>query len=107
MDCYVSTFNRLAWEMICNRIAEKSQIGSIYGRSCRIVMQSRGYGKTMTSRALFRSIMYNFSEDFDKNTISLRWCEYFEIPNFRGRKNYIVHMAKIERYILPKTCFRR
>lgn len=39
----------------------------------------------------------------DRNTISLRWCECFEIPNYRGRKNYIVHMAKIERYILQKA----
>lgn len=106
MEAYRSTFDRMAWELICSKIAEKSQIGSIYGRSCCIIMQPRGYGKTMTSRALFGSIMNNFSEDFDKNSISIRWCEYFEIPNDRGRKNRLIYMAKIERYLLPKTRFR-
>lgn len=98
MNCYVTTFDQMAWDIICAEIAKRQYC---------ISMQSRGYGKTMTSRALFRSIMENVSEDFDKNTISLRWCEYFEIPNFRGRKNYIVYMAKVERYLLPKTRFRR
>lgn len=100
MNCYVTTFDRVTWECLCNRLfTEKYRFG--------FIMQPRGYGKTMTSRALFRSIINVFHDDFDKNTISLRWCEYFEIPNFRGRKNYIVYMAKIERYILPKTRFRR
>lgn len=105
MECYKSTFfDRMAWDLICSKLFN-SYVNS-FGRYC-IPMQSRGYEKTMTSRALFASIMNNFSEDFDKNSISLRWCEYFEIPNFRGRKNYIVYMAKVERYILPKTRFRR
>lgn len=92
MDCYVTTFD-------CNRLfAEKHRFG--------FIMQPRGYGKTMTSRALFRSITNNFAEDFDKNTISLRWCEYFEIPDNRGRKNRLIYMAKVERYILPKTRLR-
>jgi len=99
MDCYVSTFDRLAWECLCNRLfTEKYRFG--------FIMQPRGYGKTMTSRALFRSIMNNFYEDSDKKSISVRWCEYFEIPDDRGRKNRLVYMAKIERYLLPKTRIR-
>lgn len=105
MNTYGEYIDRMAWNIICAEIAKRQYCYS-FGHYC-ISMQSRGYGKTMTSRALFRSIMNNFSEDFDKNSISVRWCEYFEIPNFRGRKNYIVYMAKVERYLLPQTRFRR
>lgn len=95
MNPYVTTLDRMAWDIICANIAAKKC-------SYRIKMVPRSYGKTMTSRALFKSIMNTFHDAFDEYTISLRWCEYFIIPNFRKKKNYIVPMPKIERYVIKK-----
>lgn len=88
-------FDYITWNLICSKLAEKS---GLY----HIRIAPRSFGKTMTSRALFASIINNFHDDFDKNTISLRWCEYFIIPKFRKMKNYIVPMPKIERYVIMK-----
>lgn len=77
----------------------KGAINNHYG----LIIAARGCGKTICRRALMTALFSGRSE-IDRNTISLRWCEYFEIPNYRGRKNYLVYMAKIERYILPKAC---
>lgn len=95
MECNKRIFDYITWNFICRKLTEKS--GLYHTR-----MLPRGYGKTITSRALFKSIINNFHDDFDKNTISLRWCEYFIIPKFRKMKNYIVSMPKIERYVIMK-----
>lgn len=85
----VTTWDRIAWNFICAKLSEsKRRVGTYYG----IKMCSRGYGKTMTTRALYRAITTEFVDCC--KIISVRWCEYFEIPYYRRRKNYIVYMAK-------------
>lgn len=89
MDTYGEYIDRMAWNMICAKLAEsKQRIGTIYS----IRMRPRGYGKTMSTRALYRAITTRFSDEC--KIISVRWCEYFEIPYYRRRKNYIVYLAK-------------
>lgn len=71
------------------RACAKARLNTFYS----ITMQSRGYGKTMTTRALYKSIINEFASYF--KTISVRWCESFEILDNRKRRMCYVHMAKI------------
>lgn len=85
----VTTWDRIAWDFICAKLSEsRRRVGTYYG----IRIQSRGCGKTMTTKALYRAITKQFVDEY--KIIAVRWCEYFEIPNYRRRKNYIVYVAK-------------
>lgn len=89
MNTYGDYIERMAWNMICAKLSEsKRRVGTHY---C-IRMYPRGYGKTMTTRALYRAITKEFVDEY--RIISVRWCEYFEIPYYRRWKNYIVYVAK-------------
>lgn len=89
MNGYVNWFDRMAWDLICAKISAKQRLNTTYG----FLFQSRGYGKTLTTRALYRSIAREFSPYFRQ--ISVRWCESFEILDDRKRRVCFVHMAKI------------
>lgn len=52
------------------------------------------------SRAIFAANFGMYSMLFDEITISILWCEYFVIPNYKGQKNKIIlAKKKIPRYI--------
>lgn len=89
MNGYVNWFDRLAWDMICAKIAYRQRLNTTYG----LIVQPRGYGKTITTRALYSSIIREFSPYFRQ--ISVRWCESFEIFDNRKRRMCYVHLAEI------------
>lgn len=66
----------------------KTRAGSVYG----ITTAQRGYGKTMTTRALYRSIMTESAHYF--KVISVRWCEGFEVFDNGKRRYCHVYMAE-------------
>lgn len=82
-------FDRLAWDLVCAKIAYRQRLNTTYG----FIAQPRGYGKTLTTRALYRAVIREFSPYFRQ--ISIRWCESFEIFDDRGRRVCFVHVAKI------------
>ena len=51
----------------------------------------RGFGKTMAMKTVLNQIFV----PYNKSTISVRWCESFEIFDDRKRRVCFVHMAKI------------
>lgn len=66
----------------------KTLVGSTYGMTA----QPRGYGKTITTQALYRSIMSTFTRYF--KVISVRWCESFEVFDNGKRRYCFVYMAE-------------
>lgn len=52
------------------------------------------------SRAIFAANYEMYSMLFDTISISILFCEYFVIPNYKGQKNkLIIAKKKILRYI--------
>ena len=93
MGTYGEYINRMAWDMLCAKYSEsKRRLGSIYGRSYCIVMQPRGYGKTMSTQALYRAITAKFARYY--KVISVRWCTGFEILDNGKRRYCHVYMAE-------------
>lgn len=66
----------------------KTRISSIYGMTA----QSRGYGKTMTTQALYRAITTQFARYF--KVISVRWCTSFEVFDNGKRRYCYVYVAE-------------
>lgn len=66
----------------------KTRVGSVYG----ITTAPRGYGKTMTTRALYKAIMCEFARYYEN--ISVRWCSGFEILDNGKRRYCHVYMAE-------------
>lgn len=94
---YGEYINNTIWQYICNDVARRQY-------NYKFKMRARGYGKTyaktLDSRALFAELFGLHSTFFDTTTISLLWCEYFVIPNYKGQKNKIIlAKRKIPRYI--------
>lgn len=88
MSTYEQYIDRMAWDMICKIILAKSRMGSVYG----ITAQPRGYGKTITTRALYRAITTKFVR-YNK-VISVRWCTGFEVFDNGKRRYCHVYMAE-------------
>lgn len=108
MSKYGDWFDRIAWDLICAKIADKcdynvckSRVSSTYGSTPTAITRrlltygGRGFGK---SEALIRTLKAVVHEIFllnNKMLISVRWCESFEILDDRGRRVCFVHLAKI------------
>lgn len=88
MGTFGDTFNRMAWNMVCAKLNAKAYLNSLYG----VKIQSRGYGKTITTQALYREIMTRYARYY--NYISVRWCECFEILDNGKRRYCYVYVAK-------------
>lgn len=83
-------FDRIAWDLICSKIADKGLTSTALTRRL-ITYGGRGCGKTLAMKTVLNQIyrLYN------KSVISVRWCESFEILDDRGRRVCFVHLAKI------------
>lgn len=56
--------------------------------------------QTIESGVVFAAICSLYSEMFDIKSISILWCEYFVIPNYKGEKHkFILTRKAIPRYI--------
>lgn len=89
MSKYGEWFDRMAWDMICTKIAAKGLTSTAITRRL-ITFGGRGCGKTLTMKIVANQI----NELYNKR-ISVRWCESFEILDDRKRRVCFVHMAKI------------
>lgn len=81
MKNYGEYIDRMAWNIICAKIVEKARFQTNYS----IVMQPRSCGKTITTKALYKSIMCKFVPYFKQ--ISIKWCNGFEVVH-KGKRQY-------------------
>lgn len=80
MKNYDEYINRMIWDMICKSRPLYDIIPMI-----KFPAQSRSYGKTMTTRALYREIINKFASYFQQ--ISIKWCNGFEFV-CNGKRQY-------------------
>lgn len=96
MSKYGEWVDRIAWELICTKIAEKQCLNKYKLTPTALTRRlitfgGRGCGKTLTMKFVAKQI----NELYNKSLISVRWCECFEILDNRKRRVCYVHLAKI------------